>query len=496
MLGWKLRRAFWLGGAAALASGGVAYAGDAPANDAGTKTIADFIAAYAGQAAAPSVKVTPQGSAYLVSFDLAAATSGLKSAGFAYDPVELKFKVYQQDDGAWRVEADSMPPITGHMTQPQGGGKVDVKVETKSLKHATVIDPKLNWVASSVGGADKLTITENGPGVEEFIEFGQVKFDAATSSAADGLTMTGHEPIGAINVVMDIDPKGVDPSSNGPRKPVHISAKGENADVHLTLSHFQPQPLLDVWRFVVAHPEPQDYARDLDAFKTVVAGLVADKLAVNETLTTEKLEFSTAPGMVEVEGGAAAVGATNNGGDSGFSEHFSVKSIKFPDGLIPSAFAAVTPTSFDIGFKTSGFDLAAAEQEWAADVKAGPDGLTLSDADQVKVSEKLSRGRPIIVDIEPSHINGPSLDLAFEGKVTIDNAKPSGAVTIKVRNFDDTAKAIQALGPDAQQKLVPVIAMAKGLAKKGPDGALVWIAELGRDSVIKINGLPLGKAPM
>jgi len=40
-----------------------------------------------------------------------------------------------------------------------------------------------------------------------------------------------------------------------------------------------------------------------------------------------------------------------------------------------------------------------------------------------------------------------------------------------------------------------VLAMAKGLGKAGPDGAMSWVCDLGRDKVIKINGLPLGKSP-
>jgi hypothetical protein len=43
--------------------------------------------------------------------------------------------------------------------------------------------------------------------------------------------------------------------------------------------------------------------------------------------------------------------------------------------------------------------------------------------------------------------------------------------------------------------LLPVVAMAKGLAKADPDGVLTWVGELGDDRIMKVNGLPLGKAP-
>jgi hypothetical protein len=39
------------------------------------------------------------------------------------------------------------------------------------------------------------------------------------------------------------------------------------------------------------------------------------------------------------------------------------------------------------------------------------------------------------------------------------------------------------------------LALAKTLAKTDSDGALTWVAEYGVDGSIKVNGLPLGKAP-
>ncbi len=493
------RRSLWLCAApAALMASVTAHAADQSANDAGVKTITDFIGAYAGKATLPTIKVTPQGSAYLVTLDLGAATAALKPTGFTYDPAKLEAKVFQQDDGAWRIEQAGIPPVTGHMQLPEarGGGKIDAHVEISKLNATTVIDPKLGWVASGHGTADKVAVVENGPGIEEYLEFSQLKYDASTKPANPGLTTTLNEPIGGLSIVVDIDPKGVDPSTKGPAKPVHISSKGENGAVTVALKDFQPAPLLDAWRFAVAHPERADYARDFDALKSIVNALIADRLSIDETFALEKLSFNTETGPVSIEGGKVAVGGVNAGADSGFYEHISARAIKLPDGMVPPMYAAVTPSAIDIGFKATGFDVPSAAQEWFADAKLDGDGPVLSSDDQSKVSAKLIQSRPIVVDIQPSHVTAPSLDIAFEGKVTFEAGKPYGSITLKVRDFDKTAQAVQAMGQDAQQKLVPMIAMAKGLGKQNPDGTMVWVGELGRDHVMKVNGLPLGKSPM
>jgi hypothetical protein len=487
----QARLCAWLG-ATALAY--PALAADRPADPAGARAIADFIADYAGKATAPSVKVVSEGSSYLVTLDLGALNATLKPTGFTYDAAELKFRVFQQDDGQWRIETASTPPISGRMTPPNGQGTLEVRVETEKLEQTTLLDPKLGWIASSRGGADKVSLIEHGTGFDEVLDFAKLRFAATTKSDAQGLTTTVSEPMESLNLVMDIDRKGADPA-NAAAKPVHVSAKGEGGAVDIALKGFQPGPLAEGWRFFAAHPERADYARDFAAFRTTVDALLADAFTVDESFRLDKLHIVTESGPVEIEGAAFGAGAVNGGADSGFSEHIAAKSIKLPDGMLPGVYAPLVPTSFDIGFKASGFDLAGAAQEWFANAHLEGDGPPLTKEQQDKVTARLVRSKPIVVDILPSHIVGPSLNLAFEGRVTIDNTQPVGSITIQAPNFDQMAQAIHGLGPKAEQQLVPVIAMAKGLGKPGPDGALIWVCDLGRDKVMKINGLPLGKSP-
>ena len=486
-----------LGGAAALAFCTPAFAGDMPANDAGTKTVSDFLAAYIGKAALPSVKITPEGAAYLVSFDLGAATAALKGAGVSYDPATMKFRVVQQDNGQWRVELASFPPISAHADLPAkpGGGKMDIKVETSNFTQIMTLDPKLNWISSIKGGADKLGFTERGPGLEEFFEFGKLSFDSTTKTGASRLTFAVNEPFATLNLVLDIDPKGVDPDAKGDSKPVHVSAQGEGGKVTLALTDFQPAPLLEAWKFAVGHPERADLARDAEALKSVVGALFADHFTLHEDFKIDKLNVTSEVGPVAIEGAAVGIEVINGGAQSGLSERFAAHAIKLPDGLLPPMYAPLVPTSFEFGFRATGFDVEAAAKEWLAAAKFEGDGPVLSAEDQGKVGAKLLESKSIVVDILPAHIQAPSLDLAFEGKVTIANKQPTGAITLKLNHADKTIQALQGLGPEAQKQLVPAIAMVKGLGKPAADGSLVWVCEVGKDHVMKVNGLPLGKSP-
>jgi hypothetical protein len=102
---------------------------------------------------------------------------------------------------------------------------------------------------------------------------------------------------------------------------------------------------------------------------------------------------------------------------------------------------------------------------------------------------------PMRLEFAPSHIRAPAIDADFEGVVSYAPGKPSGAMTIRVRGFDKTVAAVKALGPDVAAKAIPSFAMAKGLAKSESDGSMSWVVEVGEDRSIKVNGLPLGKAP-
>jgi hypothetical protein len=111
------------------------------------------------------------------------------------------------------------------------------------------------------------------------------------------------------------------------------------------------------------------------------------------------------------------------------------------------------------------------------------------------VSEKFVGGRPILVEIEPSRLVTQDLDLAFDGKITINGGERTGTLKITLRDFAKTEQALQALPPQMAQQMTPALAMAKGLATAEPDGSLVWICSIGHDHMIKVNGLPISKAP-
>jgi hypothetical protein len=480
---------------AALTSGAVAN--DLPATSEGAAKITAFFETYAGKAAAtpPALVVTPEGTDYLVTSDIGALMAPLKSAGLNYDSAVFKFKVFEQDDAAWRVEQDNFPPY--HVQMTQNNVTTDVAVSVSGLKSVTLLDTALGWIRSGQYHIDNMTMRERLPGIDVTVGGGPLGATMATqASAGSAVSSTMKESFGALEMTLAVDPKAANPSATDSAQPFNAAARFESGTLDFNLDGVKPRPLLDLWAFIVAHPTRPELAADEAAFKTLLTAALADRTALDEEFGLQKLSVQTPQGLFTFDGAKVGVSVAAAGPASRFEQHYAATGLALPPGLVPAPYQDLVPTSFDLGFKVSGFDLTAAGTEAIADMHLAGDAPPIAQDDEAKVSAKLQSAGPVVIDIPSSHIRAPQLDVSFEGQVHYLGPKSTGTITVHARNFDQTtAAALKAGGPEGEKKLVPLVAMVKGLAKSDPDGVMTWVCEIGDDRVMKVNGLPLGKAP-
>ena len=167
---YSMARLALLSGAASLACCIAADARDLPATPAGAKAIADFFTTYGGAPVAPpALTVTPESADYRVTFDVAALNTLLSASGVSYDPATIAFKVFNQDDGAWRVEIDDFPLL--HTRQQTGNAEIDATIAVSGLKSVHVVDPTLGFARSGDTSVDKASIAAHGTGIDETIDF-------------------------------------------------------------------------------------------------------------------------------------------------------------------------------------------------------------------------------------------------------------------------------------------------------------------------------------
>jgi hypothetical protein len=266
--------------------------------------------------------------------------------------------------------------------------------------------------------------------------------------------------------------------------------------VDLQLDGWKTKPLLDLKAFTVAHPQRADLAANADAFKALLAPLVASQPSIAENFSASAISIDAPQGKIGIGKASGTVGVSAKGAASEFEERIAVSGLDLPESVAPAMFRDLIPTAFDIGVKVSGFDVNAAAKEMVADMRLDGAGPLLAKDDNDKVQAKLLGAGPLVIDIPPSTVVAPQINIAFDGRIEYKmGSKPTGKITVHMRDFDKTVSALKGLGPDAEQKYIPMFAMAKGLAKTETDGALSWVGEIGSDGTMKVNGLALGKAP-
>jgi hypothetical protein len=480
-----------LAAAAMVALPVAAFAADVPATPEGARKLTALFEKYVGNAAgaAPSFTVTPEDGHYTLAIDLAALNAPLKTSGFSYDPATLKMTLTEQDDGLWRYDRTAVQPLSFHMKDSSGS------INFGDYKSSGVFDPASAWFKSVKGSAAGVQIQVKAPGVDENIKLGAVSATGTGAAVADGAVSTAiHEDLADIAAAFTVTPGGANPKPDA--KPINAAMRADKASVDVALNGMKMHPLLDLWAFAVAHPSRPELAANEAAFKDLLRAAIPATFKLGETFALQSLSVEAPQGLFKAAGGKGGIAVSGADADNSFEEHFAVDGLALPPGLAPSMFAALTPTAVEIGVKVSGFDLRSGVSEAIADMHLAGDGPVISAEDRPKVQAKFRGAGPIVVDISPSHILAPQLDLSYEGHVVWSGARPKGTVTVHARNFDRTVAAIKALGPMATPQMLGGLTMAKGLAKTESDGTLTWVGELTADGAMNVNGLPLGKAPI
>jgi hypothetical protein len=496
------RRAALASCVALAASSASAFAKDLPPSPGSAQKLQAFFAAYIGKQA--PVTITPADPGFMVAFDLAALTELFKTAGLAFDPATLKYHIVEQDDGAWRVEFANFPTMVARFHMREGGQTID-GAETfaaDGFKGQALIDPAIGFWRSVAGEAGSLSVEAKLPGANETFQFGGLKINGTSQAGGDGaVSATLSQTAANAMFKIDIDPSAIKtakPSgdaSAADAQPYSVTATTNQLSADVKLDGLKTHPLLDLWAFLVAHPTRPELAANEAAFKSLVAAALASQARIEETASVDKIATQIPQGQVTID--SAKFGASGALAPTGaFGEHFEANGLTLPADLIPAPFGGFAPTAFAIGFRASGFDVASASTEMVADLHLAGDGPAISPDDSAKIRAKLIGPDGVVIDIEPSHILAPLFDVSFEGRIVYKGAKPTGKLTVHMRNFDKTQAALKTLGPEVEKKAAPMLAMAKGLAKTDGDGSLTWVGEIGADGVMKVNGLPLGKSPI
>jgi hypothetical protein len=459
----------------------MADAGDVGPTPAGAQKLSGVIAEYFGASSGATVEA--DGDHYTVSFDLSHLKSVVADKGFAVDPATVKLTLIEQSNGVWRFAFDGPSHFGMH------GPDMTINYDIVGYKVAGEFDTTLGFPRKSEGGFDCGTGTSSSSKVSQSIRYGKVVFVQTGAPAAGGsVDVVAHQTIDGSKVAMNL---GV---PNAPA-PYPISYQIGDGTGDVSFSAFHARQALDLWAFLVANPGRPALAAKEDDLKALLRALGSGFDNLNEKLGVRGVTVTTPKGEFSMNGATFSF-ATTGAVQKGVAEiHIAMDGLTLPAGVVPPWMGDLIPQSFDIGVKASGQDAAAALNEIINDMHLAGDGPIVAPADGSKVGARFRDAGPITIEILPTHATGAKLDLSADGTILYNGARPSGTISIHARNFDKTIEALKSAGPAATPQLIGGLAMAKGLAKTDANGALTWVAEMTPEGAIKVNGLPLGKAP-
>jgi hypothetical protein len=470
---------------AALGGAPAAFAADKPATPAGAASLQDFFSRLLPKPAAgapPLATVKADGPAYVVAFDLGSVNSLMAGMGWAvrYDPTQIVYKLFEQDDGKWRLVMDSFPKLVAHAED------VTTTLAVNNFAQTLVIDPAIAWWTGGSASADGGSVVSHGAGVDQSVSFGALKVDYATSASANGaVSSTAKKAISDVGLKIKGQTKD--------ERPVDMDGHFDSLAFNVGFDGLKTRKLFDAWSLVSANPD--NLAPHADALKGLLHEIAAPGVKLAEGAEGTKALFSSPYGAISLGAFKVATGLSNAGPDSALDVAISASELSLPVGLTPPGAGALTPSKIELAATLKGVDFAAAASAAIDHVSFEGAHPKLSDDDMAQVAAALLSAGPLRVEIAPSHIVAPALDANLQGVVRYAAGHVTGSMTIRMRNFDATMAALKGLGPDIQAKALPALAMAKGLAKSDSDGSLSWVVEVDEHRSISVNGIPLGKAP-
>lgn len=503
-----------------------------PATPEIAKSIQQGYVAYLTQAVVDSgvLSVVPDGESYLVTWNLQKAVDLTNPPKGAVKVENLTYRLTPGPNGVWTLKGDKFPKfaLKGDKKTLASGG-----MSATGFHIDGVYDPRGPEFVTAKIGADKIdgafeieqggtpsamTIVQDGLTVDLHAKQGAagagidvvanqtvrglVETIGAAAAAADGAKGGEVMKGGAVKrgggtmKGTDDDEEDAKDDSNkddsAPASAANMTYKMSGLTGQSLIAGLRVQEMSDLWKYVVQHINDAAAPAELKPRLKAALPLWKD-LTARAEVGDMNIETPMGSGTAKSFGETIHVSGLSDKGVAQFAIKLDNLAIQSP--MAPPWTASFTPVSIDV-------DVSASSDGWDKianivldDPKFGDKG-DMSPETNAAVLKTVMGGNPKVT-LAPGHLKTPSIDMTFEGAVTMPGGAPKGNFHITADSLDKTLAVLSDIAkdqPDAQGAMLGVT-FVKGLAKTGDGGRLVWDVEVGANGAVKINGqaMPTGK---
>lgn len=470
---------------------GVALAGLAstqalaePATEQGAKAIRDGFARIFGTKLLDKgiITIKPDGEAYDVTYDFSSAKYGAPADGPQLQFGPFTTRLTPQGTGKYAFE-QTTPSLDFSYKSGKAGPQSEATQRLKNCSMTGMFDVNVPNFLDQKMSCESGVIAFRSPIEDIDATIGKIAFVAAGKTQGEGVTglnVTGD----LLDLVETVTVK--DPAN--PTPPMAIRA--DRVHESFAVDGFASAKVTDAFAFYAGRKAGDAGKAGQDQARAKLKAILPLYQTMTAQIRYENMSVGTPVGIIRMaafDSNLASNGLVKAGTVAG---SLAMSGLSLPDGLVPDWARGLVPEKATVNLNLTGLDLEAIASKA---IEAGTDAKPVQPgAFKAMLMPLLLAGQPKLTFDQS--LTAPSYDVKGQGETSLLPSQ-QGKATISASNLDDIAAALGKAGASGvgPQRAAMGLAFLKGLAKKGPDGRLIW--DLDFDSLarkVTVNGQSFG----
>ncbi len=463
-----------------------------PATPEGAQQILDGYVAIFGRQIIDQqiVTVDPHGDSYNITWHIRRALDLAHTTPAEFQMGDFSYSIKPGADGAWRMTANAFPSLV--FDTPTDDGRAAGKIDLTGIDIDSYYDPAqpVPFASRAIFGdiVGDLRIVNAGKSIPFRIEeSGFFQVDMKQTTPDTGADLALHETLRTAVERMSV------PIETQPNAKLDMTLKVGVTSVDGTIDQFRTQQALAAWRFLLAHRDEPKNQMSAAAVKTILAAGLPGWRKMNLTTDVSDLEFDMSLAKAHMKAVRETIDLPGFAPVATGGFDLKIDEFNMQSPLLPEGFESLLPLSLDfgIGVKLTGLDqvakIALEDPDFMFENDISPEG-------RAKIDQIFKNGEPTFM-LAPGYLRNPLIDVAYQGEVKVSpNSFLKGHAVVSADTLDKVigfVKPFVVLSPDIA-KAALAIGAAKGMAKTGPDGRLVWDIEMtGPPGQLTVNGVSI-----
>ncbi len=456
----------------------------APATQEGADELTGVFQSYFGSMPGV-VTVSPAGDIYRMVIDLGPLTSMIPASEFSLAISPLNYELTDLGDGTWNVTQNQ--PITVKASVPN---ELDYSIVMGSVVGEGVWDEKIetfsSYTSDVTGFSSSMTATDGGETVSQ---------NTTTAKMHTVMTSTPGANGGADSLIV-ATAEGYALSMDAPMgpgmPPMNIAATADTQNARYEIKGARNAAMLDIVAWAVANaPAPEAIPGKQEELRALLQSSLPIFENLSGTADINTLTVQSPIGVFSADTLGVEVEMSGGVADGLFREAISLSGLVIPPGIAPPWAEQLVPTEARFDVKATNFNLA---DPLAAIVSSfdmtSPDGFP-PGFEMTLLGSFMPTGA-VDVTILPTSVSNSIYSVSLEGVINAGlMGAPTGSGTVTATGMDQVQQVLQSAPPEIAGQVLMPLGMATGMAKPGPDGALIWEIDGSQPGKLLVNGVDL-----